>query len=74
LHDDLVFAAILVPEIGDLLLQVRYERGTVRVYPFVLPAVYPSSTPGVQVNIHPAALLFIVLQGPACYPFADGAL
>jgi hypothetical protein len=37
----------LVPELGD-------QR-------VVYPAVYPSSTPIVQVNIYPAALLFIVL-------------
>jgi hypothetical protein len=74
LHDDLVFTAILVPEIGDLFFQVRYECTTVRVYPFVLPTVYPTVYPGVQVHIHAAIVAFIVLQGPACYPFADGPL
>jgi hypothetical protein len=74
LHDDLVFAPGLFPKIGDLLLQVRYECGTVGVYPRVLYIVYPSSTTSVQVDVDPSVRGLVVLQGATGDALADGAL
>ena len=73
LHDDLVFAPGLFPKIGDLILQVRYECGTVGVYPHVLYIVYPLST-SVQVDVDPTVGGLVVLQGATGDALADGAL
>jgi hypothetical protein len=43
LHDDLVFAAVLVPKVGHFVLKLGYERVAVGVYPFVLNLVCPAS-------------------------------
>jgi hypothetical protein len=74
LHDYLVFASVLVSKIGHLAPELGYECGVVRVYPFVLYIVYPSSIPCVQEDVHPPVLFLFVLQGPASNPLADGAL
>src|SRR5215218_2771880 len=74
LHDDLVFAAVLVPKIGHFIPELRYECGTVRVYPFVLSVVYPSPTPRVHVDIYTTIIFLFMRQGPASHPFADGSL
>src|SRR5215211_401645 len=74
LHDDLVFAAVLVPKIGHFIPELRYECVTVRVYPFVLPAVYPSSSPCVHVDIYTTIVFLFMLQGSASHPFAHGSL
>src|SRR5215212_2334588 len=74
LHDDLVFAAVLVPKIGHFIPEQRYECVTVRVYPFVLPAVYPSSSPCVHVDIYTTIVFLFMLQGSASHPFAHGSL
>jgi hypothetical protein len=73
LHDDLVFAAVLVPKIGHFIPELRYECVIVGVYPFVLPGVYPSSIPRVQVDVYSTIFFLFVLQGPASHSFADGA-
>lgn len=44
------------------------------VYPFVLAAVYPSSTTFVQVDVDPAIVLFIMLQSATGNTLADSAL
>jgi hypothetical protein len=46
----------------------------IRVYPFVLPAVYPLSTSGVQVDVHAPVVVLFVLQAVASHALADGAL
>jgi hypothetical protein len=74
LHDDLVFAAVLVPKIGHFIPELRYECAIVRVYPFVLPSIYPSSTPCVQVDVHAPRVFLIVLQATASHPFSDSTL
>ena len=74
LHDDLVFAAVLVPKIGHFIPKLRYERVIVGVYPCVLSVVYPSSIPCVQVDIYTSVVFLIVLQAAASDPLADGAL
>ena len=43
LHDYLVFTAVLVSEVGYFVPELRYERGIVGAYPFVLAVVDPSS-------------------------------
>ncbi len=74
LHDDLVFAAVLVPKISYFVPELRYEGVIVGVYPFVLPVVYPSSIPCVQVDVYTTIVFLFMLQGPASHPLADGAL
>jgi len=70
LHDYLVFAAVLVSKICDLVPKLGYECVAVGVYPFVYPTVYP----GVQVDVHAPVLCFIVLESAPSNPFADSAL
>jgi len=74
LHDDLVFAAVLVPKVGDFVPELGYECVVVGVYPCVLPVVYPSSIPRVQVDIYTSVFFLFVLQGPTSDPLTDGAL
>src|SRR5829696_103384 len=74
LHDDLVFAAVLVPKIGHFIPELRYECVTIRVYPCVLPIVYPASTRRVQVDVNPPVLFFFVAQRATSYPLANGSL
>ena len=59
LHDDLVLAPVLISRLGHFVPEMRYECVAVGVYPFVLPAAYPSSTPGVQVDIHAPVVLLV---------------
>jgi hypothetical protein len=64
----------LAPKECHLALEARYECVAVGVYPFVLPAVYPSSTPGVQVDVHAPVFALIIREAVASHAFADGAL
>jgi hypothetical protein len=70
LHDDLVFAAVLVSKIGNFVPELGYECVAVGIYPFVYPTVYP----GVQIDVHAPVLRFIVLESAPPNPFADSAL
>jgi hypothetical protein len=74
LHDDLIFAAVLIPKVGHFIPELRYEYVAVGVYPFVLPVVYPSSIPRVQVDVYTTIVFLFMMQGPASNPLADGAL
>src|SRR5215210_6437349 len=74
LRDYLLLAPHLVPQKLHLALQAGYERAVVGVYPFVLPAVYPASSPGVQVDEHPPVWGLVVPERLTSDPFADGAL
>jgi hypothetical protein len=60
--------------LGSPLAHRKDERGIVGVYPFVLPGVYPSSTPHVQVDVHAAVVFFIVLECLTGDALSDGAL
>jgi hypothetical protein len=74
LHDDLIFAAVLVSKIGYFIPKLRYECVTIGVYPFVLPTVYPSSIPRVQVDVNPPVLFFFVPKRATSDPLADSSL
>jgi hypothetical protein len=74
LHDDLVLATVLVPKIGHFISELGYECGVVGVYPCVLPVVYPSSIPRVQLYVYAPVVFLVVAQATSCDPLADGAL
>jgi hypothetical protein len=69
-----LLALYLIAQECHLALEARYERVAVRVYPFVLPAVYPTSTPCVQVDVYAPVVFLIVLESVTSHALADGAL
>ena len=70
LHDDLVFAAVLVSKIGNFVPELGYECVAVGIYPFVYPFIYPA----VQVDVYPPVFVFVVLERAAGDAFTDGSL